>query len=281
MAGLLLLAVVTGLGCGSTTPSEPVDPDPDPTEPGDSATWTLVWSDEFDGTQLDPTRWTPQEGDGCDFGICGWGNNELQWYQAENAVVGNGLLTITARKESAGGKQYTSARLRTYRKGDWTYARVEFRAKLPVGQGLWPAVWMLPTDNVYGEWAASGEIDIVELVGHEPATVHGTLHYGGEWPDNRSSGDSYTLPSGTFADDFHTFALEWEEGVIRWYVDGELYQTQRQWTTDVGVYPAPFDERFHLLVNVAVGGDWPGSPDASTTFPKTLEMDWIRVYQKR
>ena len=283
-AGALVLFATLGLGCGTSTPSEPVDPGPgptDPTEPTDSATWTLVWSDEFDGASLDLTKWTPQLGDGCDLGICGWGNNELQWYQAENAVVADGLLTITAREESAGGKQYTSARLRTYRKGDWTYARVEARARLPVGQGLWPAIWMLPTDDVYGGWAASGEIDIMELVGDEPATVHGTLHYGGTWPNNRSSGDSFTLSSGTFADDFHTFAIEWEEGVIRWFVDGELYQTQRQWSTDVAPYPAPFDERFHLLVNVAVGGNWPGNPDASTTFPKTLEIDWIRVYQRR
>ena len=273
--------VWVAVACGSS-PADPQvsDPDPDP-QPGDSAVWTMVWQDEFDGSALDLSKWTPQTGDGCDIGICDWGNNELQWYQEANAVVGNGVLSITARQESAGGKAYTSARLRTAGKGDWRYARVEARARLPLGQGMWPAIWMLPTDEVYGVWAASGEIDIMELVGHEPSTVHGTLHYGGAWPNNRSSGSSYRLASGTFADDFHVFAIEWEEGIIRWYVDGELYQTQRSWSTSVASYPAPFDERFHLLVNLAVGGDWPGSPDATTEFPQTLTIDWIRVYQKR
>lgn len=275
------IAALVAMGCGASAAPNPTGPDTPPTEPPDSGVWTLVWSDEFEGSTLDGSRWSAQTGDGCDLGICGWGNNELQWYQAENAVVADGLLTITARQESVEGKSYTSARLRTARKGDWTYARIEARARLPRGQGIWPAIWMLPTDNVYGSWAASGEIDIMELVGHEPATVHGTLHYGGEWPANQSSGDSYTLESGVFQDSFHTFALEWEDGVMRWFVDDTLYQTQRQWSTSVAPYPAPFDQRFHLLVNVAVGGDWPGSPDGSTSFPQELEIDWIRVYQRR
>ncbi len=284
-ASLVLAALLGAMACGSGAPTEPVDGGPEPPvppdQPGDSGVWTLVWSDEFDGTGLNGSKWSVQEGDGCAEGICGWGNDEAQWYRAENLEVSGGFLTLTAEQEAAGGKPYTSARIRTAGKGDWTYARVEVRARLPRGQGLWPAIWMLPTDEVYGVWAASGEIDIVELVGHEPGTVHGTLHYGDPWPNNQSSGATFTLADGTFADDFHVFALEWEEGVIRWFVDGELYQTQTQWHSSGGAYPAPFDQRFHLLLNVAVGGRWPGYPDGTTVFPQTMDVDWVRVYQRR
>jgi len=258
----LALLALTLLGCrpgdGMTEPGSDILPD---------SSWSLVWSDEFDGSELDPDRWSIQVGDGCDQGICGWGNNELQWYQADNIQVAGGFLTITARAESAGGRGYTSARIRTKGKGDWRYGRVDVRARLPTGRGLWPAIWMLPSDDRYGTWAAGGEIDIMELVGHEPNRVHGTLHYGGEWPDNTFSGAPFSLSSGTFADRFHTFTLEWEEGEIRWYVDGRHYQTQTEWYSTGGPFPAPFDQPFHLLLNVAVGGNWPGYPDARTTFP--------------
>ena len=268
-----LTIVASALGCGddSDTPQGP-DVDPD---------WTLVWSDEFNGTALDAAKWSVQVGDGCDLGICGWGNNELQWYQADNIQVAGGLLTITARVEEAGGRDYTSARIRSLGKGDFLYGRIEARAKLPLGKGMWPAIWMLPTDEVYGGWAASGEIDIVELVGHEPTRVHGTLHYGGPAPANQNSGDHFDLSSGTFADDFHLFAVEWEEGEIRWYVDGALYQTQTSWNSTAAPFPAPFDQNFHLLMNVAVGGNWPGNPDLTTPFPQTMEVDYVRVYQRQ
>ena len=280
-SGLLLL--VGGVAsCGSSgAGTDPVAVDPSEPVTGDSATWSLVWQDEFDGLTLDGSKWSVQVGDGCDEGICGWGNAELQWYQSDNVRVDSGVLRITAREEAAGGKSYTSARLRTIGKGDWTYARVEARARLPIGQGMWPAIWMLPTDEMYGGWAASGEIDIVELVGHEPSTVHGTLHYGGAWPNNRQSGRPFSLGSGTFADDSHVFAIEWKRGEIRWYVDDVLYQVQSRWDTSTGGFPAPFDQRFHLLVNVAVGGTWPGSPNGTTTFPQVMEIDWIRVFQKQ
>jgi len=242
--------------------------------------WTLVWSDEFEGTRLDPERWSVQVGDGCDIDLCGWGNNELQWYREENVQVSGGVLTITARAEPEGGKAYTSARIRTLGKGDWTYGRVDVRARLPLGRGLWPAIWMLPSEDRYGTWAASGEIDIVELVGHEPDRVHGTLHYGGEWPDNVYSGAPFVLPSGTFADRFHTFTLVWQEGEIRWYVDGRHYQTQTAWHSTGGAYPAPFNQPFHLLLNVAVGGNWPGDPDARTVFPQSMVVDYVRVYSR-
>lgn len=277
LGSLLLWAVVA---CGSSaTGTDPSDPEDPGGEPADTA-WTLVWEDDFTGAGLNLSKWSVQTGDGCDLGICGWGNNELQWYQSANAVVADGLLTITARREASGGKNYTSARIRTAGKGDWTYARVEVRARLPRGQGIWPAIWMLPTDNVYGSWPASGEIDIMELVGDEPATVHGTLHYGGVWPNHIFSGDSFTLAEGTFADEFHVFALEWEAGEIRWYVDDTLYQTQNQWSTTAASFPAPFDRRFHLLINLAVGGNWPGNPDSTTEFPQRLEVDWVRVYRR-
>ena len=273
LSGSVILGVLTG--CGGDDPASPSGNDEQTLEG-----WSLVWADEFDGNALDASRWSVQTGDGCDINLCGWGNNELQWYQADNATVGGGMLTITARVENAGGRGYTSARLRTLNKGDWTYGRIDARAKLPIGQGFWPAIWMLPSDEVYGTWAASGEIDIMELVGHEPNRVHGTLHYGGAFPANRFTGDFYQLQSGTFADGFHVFSVEWEEGEIRWYVDGRLYQTQNQWSTNVAPFPAPFDQRFHLVVNVAVGGNWPGPPNVNTPFPQSMEIDWIRVYQR-
>jgi len=241
--------------------------------------WRLVWSDEFNGAGADQNKWEFQLGDGTAYGIPGWGNNELQWYRQENAVTENGFLIITAKKESFAGYAYTSTRMRTRNKGDWKYGRLEMRAKLPFGKGLWPAFWMLPTDNVYGGWAASGEIDIMELVGHEAHKTYGTLHYGGQWPNNTSSGTFYTLPAGKFSDDFHVFALEWKAGEMRWYVDNLHYQTQTSWWSAGGPFPAPFDQRFHILLNVAVGGNWPGSPDASTIFPQRMEVDYVRVYQ--
>ncbi len=243
---------------------------------------TLVWSDEFDGTEVDTAKWSFQRGDGSEvFLPPGWGNNELQWYTDQNATVADGFLNITARKESVEpGWQYTSARLRTRTKGDWTYGRMEMRAKMPLGKGLWPAFWMLPTDGAYGGWAASGEIDIVEYLGSDPEEILGTIHFGGEWPMNVSASSSYTLPSGTFDEDFHVFAIEWEEGEIRWYVDDVHYATQTSWYSSGGDFPAPFDRRFHLLLNLAVGGNLPGAPDANTQFPQEYVIDYVRVYQQ-
>ncbi|MGD8781345.1 MAG: family 16 glycosylhydrolase [Ignavibacteria bacterium] len=238
--------------------------------------YQLVWSDEFDGDALDETKWEYQTGNGPP---SGWGNNEWEYYRAENAVVEDGYLTIIAKEESYSGFNYTSARIRTINKGDWKYGKIEVRAKMPEGQGIWPAIWMLPTDNVYGGWAASGEIDIMEYLGHQTGTIYGTLHYGGAWPNNTSSGTSYTLPSGGFNEDFHVFTLTWEEGKFQWLVDGELYQTQTSWHTSGYSFPAPFDQRFHLLLNMAVGGNWPGYPDTTTQFPQEFVIDYVRVYQ--
>lgn len=246
------------------------------------AGWRLVWADEFDGAELDRSKW--------EFEVNAWGggNEELQYYtdRPENAYVADGCLHIVAREERfvgpEGARDHTSARLRTRLKGDWLYGRFEIRARLPFGQGLWPAIWMLPTDNVYGGWAASGEIDIMELVGHRPDEVLGTLHYGAAWPKNTHTGETWKLPAGqgTFADRFHDFAIEWEPGEIRWYVDGLHTQTQRVWRAEGAAFPAPFDQRFHLLLNVAVGGKLPGNPDATTVFPQVMSVEHVRVYQR-
>ncbi|MDX1628578.1 MAG: family 16 glycosylhydrolase, partial [Fulvivirga sp.] len=240
---------------------------------------TLVWSDEFDGTELDLTKWEPQIGDGCSEGICGWGNNELQYYQAENAVVSNGTLKIIAKKERVKNKAYTSARIRTKGLADFTFGRFEASIKLLEGQGLWPAFWMLSTNEPYGGWPQSGEIDIMELIGQHPETIHGTIHYGDPYPDNQFQGTGFDLYDGSkFADTFHEFAIEWEPGVIRWYVDDILYQTLT--SEDVAPYNWPFDagNQMHFLLNVAVGGNWPGNPDETTPFPSQMEVDYVRVY---
>jgi beta-glucanase (GH16 family) len=261
---LFLLPAVVVLAC-ATAATLPAQPCPN-----------LVWADEFDGAALDTTKWEAMIGDGCDIGLCGWGNNELEYYKAENATVSNGTLKITAKEERVRNRQYTSARLRTLNKGEWFFGRFEARIRMTTGQGIWPAFWKLPTDEVFGGWPASGEIDVMENIGSQPATVHGTIHYGASPSTHQQSGASYALHSGAFADDFHEFALEKEPGVIRWFVDGVLYLTR----TSADVAPAnwPFDERFHFLLNVAVGGNFPGNPDATTVFPQVLEVDYVRVW---
>lgn len=246
--------------------------------PGD--TLTLVWSDEFDAAQLDPEVWFFENGDGSQYGIPGWGNNELQWYLQDSAQLRDGMLVITAREESAGGKNYTSARLNTRDRFAFKYGRIEARIRFPAGQGIWPAFWMLPQDNVYGTWAASGEIDIVEAVnlgGTGGNTVFGTIHYGGESPANQFSGNDYLVPTDATTD-FHTYAFEWDATEMRWYVDDILYSTQNSWSTTGAPFPAPFDERFYILFNVAVGGNFPGAPNSATEFPVTMEVDYVRVY---
>jgi len=241
--------------------------------------YQLVWSDEFDGAGVDPANWEFQIGDGCP-SLCGWGNNELQYYRSENATVSGGVLEISAREEAFMGYDYTSARLRTRNLGDRRYGRIETRAKMPIGQGLWPAFWMLPTDEIYGTWAASGEIDIMEYLGHRPDEVSGALHYGGPWPENVFSSSGFTLSPGTFHDDFHEFAIEWTPREIRWFVDQTEYACQSHWYSTAGSYPAPFDQDFHLLLNMAVGGNLPGDPDVTTIFPQELVVDYVRVSQR-
>jgi beta-glucanase (GH16 family) len=244
------------------------------------AAWKLIWSDEFDGLQLDYSKWE------CAVDAFGGGNNELQIYtdRKENVRVADGHLVLEAHRDNAAvtgtTREYSSGRIRSKHRGDWKYCRVEVRAKTPEGQGLWPAIWMLPTDDVYGGWARSGEIDIAEFKGQQPDTVWGTLHYGAAWPNNAHTGALHELPSGKFSDQFHVFALEWEEDAMRWYVDDHLYQTQTQWHSEGGTFPAPFDQRFHLILNLAVGGGFVGNPNQTTSLPAQLVVDYVRVYHR-
>ena len=240
---------------------------------------SLVWSDEFDGDSLDYSKW------GLEENAFGGGNSELQIYtdRKENVRVTDGHLVIEARRDNANRngtkREYSSGRIRTKNRGDWKYGRIEVRAKLPSGAGIWPAIWMLPTTDQYGGWAASGEIDIMEMKGSEPDTILGTLHYGSPWPDNKYSGDPFKLPTGTFADKFHTFAIDWSPGKIMWFVDGKHFQTQTKWSSSGGPFPAPFDQKFHLVFNLAVGGHFVKPPNAQTVFPQQMLIDYVRVYQ--
>ena len=242
--------------------------------------WKLVWKDEFDGPALDYSKWE------IEVNAFGGGNNELQIYtdRKENVRVENGHLLLEARRDNhdivGTVREFSSGRIRSKHRGDWKYGKFETRARLPAGQGVWSAIWMLPTDQKYGTWASSGEIDIMEFKGQEPDVVWGTLHYGSQWPGNKHTGDTYKLDKGNFTDDFHIFTLEWEEGAMRWYVDGKLTQTQTQWESNGGKFPAPFDQEFHILLNLAIGGGFLGNPDGTTKFPREMLVDYVRVYQR-
>ena len=237
----------------------------------------LVWSDEFTSGSLNGNDWTYETGDGCP-GLCGWGNNELEYYtnRPENLYFQNGNMVIEARKENFSGRNYTSAKIVTRGKKIVKFGRIEIRAKLPKGKGIWPAIWMLPQNSVYGGWPKSGEIDIMELVGHEPNKVYGTVHFG-PGPASIQFSRGYTLAATDFSNDFHVFSIVWDSNFIQWLVDGHLYASFTK--TDVGSATYPFNEDFYFIINLAVGGNWPGSPDATTTFPQQLVVDYIRVYQ--
>ena len=261
---------------------------------------TLVWNDEFDGAQLDPEVWFYEIGDGTQYGIPfpSWGNNELQYYLPDNVQLDGGKLQITARRESAEGFSFTSGRTMTRDRFAFKYGRIEASIKLPSGQGLWPAFWMLPQDDVvgsapgkgrYGVYAQSGEIDIVEAInlGANPTPagrgggneIFSTIHFGGDSSVNQNlSAETLYTPSFDVTADFHTYAFEWDEFEMRWFVDGTLYKMENFWSSAGGAYPAPFDQPFYVLFNLAVGGSFPGSPDGTTPSPATLEVDWVRVY---
>jgi beta-glucanase (GH16 family) len=249
------------------------------------AAMSLVWSDEFDGTSLDTGDWNYDIGDGCP-DLCGWGNNELQHYRAENVEVAGGNLIITARHEYYGGRYYTSGKIHTRNKQTFLYGRIEMSAKIPTGGGMWPAFWVMPQDDVYGGWAASGEIDIMESV-NTTTSISGTIHFGGSWPDNVYSSGSYA-PGGTnFADEFHVYAVEWEPEEIRWYVDDVHYLTKYswQWYSDgaPGNTLAPFDQDFYIILNTAVGGNLTGCTDwtcITADLPQQYLIDYVRVYQE-
>ncbi len=261
--------------------------------------WRLVWSDDFSAAKIDLKKWTFEKN------CFGGGNNELQCYtdSPDNAYVSNGALHIVARKEPVQGpaklegqqgydpqdtsasRDYSSARMVTKHQGDWKYGRMEVRAKLPEGQGLWPAIWMLPSDWVYGRWPLSGEIDIMEAINTNTQAqgnkVYGTLHYGDAPPGNKHTGTDFT-PATSISTNYHTYAIEWEEGEIRFYVDDIHYATQTSdgwYTSTSSERAAPFNQQFHMILNLAVGGAWPGNPDGSTQFPQQMSVDYVRVYQ--
>jgi len=257
----------------------------DPKKAQPRARWTLVWSDEFstpDGSSPDVTKWT------YDLGGKGWGNGELESYtnRKENAHIEKGNLVVTTQKEAYTGadgvtREYTSARLKTEGLFAQAYGRFEARIKIPQGQGMWPAFWMLGEDIPTAGWPKCGEIDIMENVGKEPGAIRGSLH--GPSTSGKTSDLTaiYTLPAGLrLADDFHLYAVEWEPVTMRFYVDSDLYATFRSSDWPAGGKWV-FDHPFFIILNLAVGGAWPGSPDASTKFPQKMLVDYVRVYNKR
>lgn len=271
----VLLALNVFACSGQKTPVEPAPTKPI-SKPQDLG-WTFAaqpsWSDEFDYNGLpDAKKW------GYDLGGSGWGNNELQYYtdSEKNAHVANGKLFITALKENKEGKSYTSTRLVSKGKGDFLYGRFEIKAKLPRGQGTWPAIWMLPTDWAYGGWPHSGEIDIMEHVGYDPNVVHITTHSLAYYFKINTQKTATRKLDNVF-DEFHTYRVDWTPYAIRGYIDDAFIfefvnegKTFAEW---------PFDKRFHLLLNVAVGGDWGGAKGVDDSiFPTSMEVDYVRVY---
>jgi len=254
---------------------KPADPKPVPVKP--TLVKTLVWSDEFDYTGLpNPAKWSYDTAGNSG----GWGNNEKQFYtqaRLKNAEVKEGFLSITARKEEYKGFQYTSARLVTKGKGDWLYGRMEIRAKIPDGRGMWPAIWMLPTDWAYGGWPASGEIDIMENVGYNPFVIVASAHTE-KYNHSIGTQKSATINIPTCYSEFHVYTLEWEIKEYRVYVDDRLYFTFKNEGSGYKVWP--YDKRFHLLLNVAVGGNWGGAQGIDdSVFPRTMVVDFVRIYQ--
>lgn len=271
---LLTVSTLGLLSCGGASGGELLH----------SPDWRLAWSDEFDGTRLDEAKWTAEVGGN------GWGNRELQYYTAgDNIEVRNGHLTITARPQDQGGRHYTSARLVTKGKAAWTYGKVEARIKLPYGQGLWPAFWMLGENLDAVGWPRCGEIDIMEMVGGKDkaggnanAVAWGSLHRpNADDPGGGASKKSVTAEYRSevdLANDFHVFGVEWDAAALKYYVDGQVYLS-----IDISADADGFEvfrRPFFIILNLAVGGDWPGPPDRTTVWPQHMQVDWVRVYQK-
>ena len=276
---LALAGCLAGLSVCGGRAANGGSPGPSPQPSG----WSLAWSDEFDGangSRPDESRWVYDTGGG------GWGNEELQTYTSrpENAVVREGALVITARAERFTGadgiaRDYTSARLKTKERFAQTYGRFEARIQVPRGQGIWPAFWLLGADIDGVGWPACGEIDVMEHIGREPQTAYGTIH-GPGYAGAGGLGSPVRSPDGRpFAEAPHVFAVEWEPGAIRWYLDGRQYF--RRTPADLpGGARWVFDHDFFVLLNVAVGGRWPGNPDRTSTFPQEMKVDYVRVYRR-
>lgn len=275
--GLAMMSCGGDDGDGGGTPGtggETIDiPTTGFTSPGSYAGMTLLWEDDFSANTLDASSWTHETGTGTN----GWGNNELQYYRSNNTTFQDGHLIITAREETISGSNYTSSRIISQNKRQFRYGRVDVRAVLPQGQGLWPAVWMLGSNFNEVGWPACGEIDIMEMVGGggREDTVHGTVHWQHSGQHAEHTG-STVLSSGTFSDEFHVFSIEWTATRITWYVDNQQYHV-------IDTTPADLDEfrrNFFFILNLAVGGNWPGSPNSTTTFPQHMIVDYIRVFQQ-
>ena len=235
--------------------------------PDNYSGYTLTWSDEFDGNQINTNNW------GYDIGNNGWGNHELENYtnNSHNSFVSQGNLIIEARLENVGGSSYTSARMLTKSRKSFEYGRIDIRAKLPIGKGIWPALWLLGDNIDQVGWPTCGEMDMMELLGQEPAKVYGTLHWG---PAHQSTGTNYTLGTGSFNDQFHVFSMTWRADSVKMFVDDQ------QFFANPNTPNYPFNSTFFFIFNVAVGGDWPGAPDGNTQFPQRMIVDYVRVFQE-
>ncbi len=269
IATLATHAIAIAIAIAAAAPARAADvPQPPAQPPG----WVLDWHDEFDGPQLDRTKWVAETGGH------GWGNRERQYYtdRPDNLRVDGGMLVIEARREAYGGSAYTSARIKTAGLVERTYGRYEARIRIPRGQGIWPAFWMLGTDPGKAGWPRLGEIDIMENIGKEPDTVHGTVH-GPGYSGDKAFGRPQQLEAGAYADDFHVYAVEWEPGEIRWYRDGIPYHTARP---DTVPGDWVFEHPFYVLLNLAVGGYWPGDQDETTVLPQRMLVDYVRVYKR-
>ena len=277
-AGLVLALGLAACTEKKPTPT-PAPPAPVATEvnadPRDYNQYTeMVWNDEFAGSAIDPSKW------GYNTGGDGWGNNELQYYTAtaENAYISNDKLVIEAKRQNQGNREYTSARLLTKGKQNFKYGRIDVSAKLPQGQGIWPAIWMLGADIDQNNWPKCGEIDMMELRGQEPNKFLTTMHF--PKPDGShdyQGGPDQVLPSGNFSDAFHTFSVVRSKDQMRFFLDGKQYYTFTPSDVKGGGYP--FNNPFFMVLNVAVGGNFLGSPNASTVFPQKMEVDYVRYYQ--
>ncbi|MEY4904071.1 MAG: hypothetical protein RLZZ292_1886 [Bacteroidota bacterium] len=246
------------------------------TTPDNYSGYKLAWADEFNGTKIDLNNW------GYDIGGSGWGNKESQYYtnDAKNSYLKNGKLVIEAIKEKVGGNEYSSARMITKGKKEFMFGRIDIRAKLPFGQGIWPALWMLGANISQVNWPACGEIDIMELLGHDMKTSYGTIHWGntGDTKSKNTQGVYKLTTAKTFADEFHVFSLDWEKDKLNILVDDNVIFSTT--AAKLGANPYPYNNPNFFILNVAVGGEWPGYPNASTTFPQRMEVDYVRVFQK-
>ncbi len=247
-----------------------------PKEPVVDKNWafesTPVWEDNFSGTTIDGSKWAYETGGS------GWGNNELQNYTAgQNASILNGNLVIEAKRENSNGREYTSTRMITKGKGDFLYGRFEIRAKLPRGRGTWPAIWMLSTDNQYGSWPSSGEIDIMEHVGYDPGKIHASIHTS-DYNHTKNTQKTASKMVADAMDAFHIYRVDWTPYAVRGFVDGVQYFEFVN--NGKGFTAWPFDKRFHLILNIAVGGNWGGAQGVDNTiFPAKMEVDYVKVFK--